>query len=557
MNAFGALLSAIVVFSGISSALAQATQPVDRTFDVVVYGGTSGGVTAAVQAARDGKRVVIIEPIGQLGGMTSAGLGWTDFGKQAVIGGLSREFYRRVYQFYEVDDAWKQITRETFVDGGKNGTVDSSSKTQWVFEPHVAKSIFDEMAREANVHVVLHERLDRSSDGVRRDGKRIVSIRTESGQVYRGKVFIDASYEGDLMAGAGVRYAVGREGNDVYGETINGIQAAKALKHQLLAGIDPYVVKGDPSSGLLPGVNKEIGGADGSGDDRIQAYCYRLCLTDVPENRVMIEKPAGYDEGQYELLFRQIDAGYRDRFFTTSPMPNVKTDMNNAGGVSIDYIGMNYRFPEADYAGREKFARQQEDWQRGLIWSLQNHPRVPAEVRESCAKWGLAKDEFVDSNNWPEQMYVREARRMLGVTVATERTLADDAGVQRPIGMGSYMMDSHNVQRYVDDTGHVRNEGDVQIQVNGPYRIDYGVITPKADECTNLLVPVCVSASHIAYGSIRMEPVFMVLGQSAGSAASLAIDTDRAVQEIDYELLRRRLLKGEQVLKLELPAAAP
>jgi hypothetical protein len=423
----------------------------------------------------------------------------------------------------------------------------------WVFEPSTAEKIFSEMARESGIAVIFGERLDLKR-GVVKQANRITSIRMESGVTFRAKVFIDATYEGDLMAKAGVKYAVGREGNDVYGETINGIQAVKATKNQLPSGIDPYVVAGDPASGLLPGVNKSAGGTDGKGDARIQAYCYRMCLTDVPENRIPIAQPSGYDERRYEILFRAIEAGQKDRFFKLSMMPNRKTDSNNESGISTDFIGMNYAYPDADYATRGKLAAAHEDWQRGLLWTLQNHPRVPDEIRAAYAKWGLPKDEFTDNAHWSRQLYVRESRRMLGQTVATEKSLRDDSGVAKSIGMGAYAMDSHNTQRYVDSSGHVRNEGDVQIRVPRPYRIDYGTITPKPEQCANLLVPVCLSASHIAYGSIRMEPVFMALGQSAGAAASLAIDANTSVQEVRYDILRQRLLADGQVLEWDQPS---
>jgi hypothetical protein len=520
-------------------------------YDVVVYGGTSGGVMSGVAAARMGKRVLLVVPGQHLGGMTSGGLGWTDMGRPEIVGGLAREFYHRVYVHYQSDVAWKHGTREKFADarGQSAKAVDPKNEVMWVFEPGAAEKVFRDMAREAGVTVVLNERLD-LNNGVTKVGSRIVSLRTESGATYAASVFIDATYEGDLMAKAGVSYTLRRERNDVYGETINGIQTAKATKNQLPPGIDPYVVKGDPASGLLAGVNADAGGPDGTGDKRIQAYCYRMCLTDVPENRVAIEKPPGYDERQYELLFRAIEAGQKDNFFKLDLMPNRKTDSNNASGISTDLIGMNYAYPEGDYATREKIARAHEMWQRGLVWTLQNHARVPRDVREKYAKWGLPKDEFAESNHWPHQLYVREARRMTGETIVTERAVVEDTAA-RPIALGGYSMDSHNVQRHVDASGHVRNEGDVQIKLSKPYRIDYGVILPKPAECSNLLVTFCVSASHAAFSTIRMEPVFMELGQCAGTAACLAIDGKTSVQQVPYEKLRERLVADGAVLEWE------
>jgi hypothetical protein len=536
---------AIVVLITLFGALSACGQ---EKCDVLVYGGTSGGVTAAVEAARSGKSVILVDPGSRIGGLSSGGLGWTDLGNANVVGGLSKEFYHRIYEYYQQPGAWKFQTAESFRSAGGQGVraMDVARQSMWVFEPHAAEKVFNDMLAEAKVKVV-RGRLD-VAHGVIMKGARIESFRTEDGRVFQATVFIDATYEGDLMARAGVKYTVGREANSLYGETINGIQAARAHGNQLPDGIDPFNIKGNPASGLLAGVNPNAGGPDGSGDSKIQAYCYRMCLTDVPANRVMVERPAGYDERQYELLFRAIEAGQKDRFFKLDLMPNRKTDSNNDSGISTDLIGMNYNYPDGDYAARDKIAKAQELWQRGLVWTLQHHPRVPESIRQRYAKWGLPKDEFTDTGNWTPQLYVRESRRMLGETIATERTLRDDAVIEHSIGMGAYNMDSHNAQRYVNASGHVRNEGDVQIGVPHPYRIDYGVITPKQEQCENLLVPVCLSASHIAYGSIRMEPVFMVLGQSAGAAAVLAIDDQVPVQKVSYEKLEQKLTAEHQVL---------
>jgi hypothetical protein len=370
------------------------------------------------------------------------------------------------------------------------------------------------------------------------------------GKTYRGKIFIDATYEGDLMAGAGVSYHVGREGNDVYGETLNGVQTRNATKHQFEKPVDPYIRPGDPDSGLLPRIHGGGPGQEGQGDHRIQAYNFRLCLTKVSENRVPFPKPDNYDPMQYELLARYLDQGWRAIFVKFDPAPNAKTDTNNHGAFSTDNIGMNYDYPEASYDRRREILKEHEDYQKGLMWFLAYDPRTPAEVREKMSQWGLAKDEFTDNGYWPHQIYVRESRRMVSDFVTTELHLRRTKPTPKPIGMGSYNMDSHNVQRYVDQTGHARNEGDIQVNPGGPYPVSYGAVVPKAAECTNLLVPVCVSSSHIAYGSIRMEPVFMILGQSAATAAVFAIDDNINVQAVDYAKLRARLLADGQVLEL-------
>ena len=363
-------------------------------------------------------------------------------------------------------------------------------------------------------------------------------------------MFIDATYEGDLMAKAGVSYAVGREANDRYGETINGVQKRLAKFHIFKPGVDPYVKPGDPSSGLLPGVHGGEPGQDGQGDKRIQAYCFRMCLTDAPENRVPFSKPEGYQESRYELLIRNFEAGETNIPWLPGNMPNRKTDTNNKRGFSTDNIGKNYDYPEGDYATRQAIIRDHEIYQKGLMWTLANHPRVPENIRREVSHWGLAKDEFVDNGNWPRQLYVREARRMVGEYVMTEHDCRRRRVAEDSVGLGSYNMDSHHCQRYVTPEGFVQNEGDVEISPGGAYVISYRSLVPRRDEIQNLLVPVCISASHISYGSIRMEPVFMILGQSAATAAVQAIDGNVAVQDVDYDGLRKRLLADKQVLDI-------
>jgi hypothetical protein len=519
-----------------------------QAYDVVVYGGTSGGIIAAVQAARMGKSAVLIEPGKHLGGLTSGGLGATDIGNKAAIGGLSRDFYRRIARHYARDDAWVRQTRDEF---RKLSHRDQAKEdTMWTFEPHVAEAVYREMLREAKVPVLLEQRLDRKT-GVRKEGNRIASIATEGGQAVRGSMFIDATYEGDLMAAAGVSYHVGREANATYGETLNGVFFGD--KHQFRVPIDPYVVAGDPASGLLLGIQPGDPGRPGQGDRRVQAYNFRMCMTDDPANRIPWPRPEGYDPARYEIMLRYIQAGVWDAIGSITPMPNHKTDTNNNGAVSTDNIGMNYDYPEADYGRREAIFREHATYQQGLMWFLANDPRVPEKVRRDVGRWGLSKDEFTETGGWPHQLYVREARRMISDYVMTQhncqrRQVADDA-----VGLAAYNMDSHNCQRYVDKDGHPRNEGDVQVGVS-PYPIAFRSIVPKEAECANLLVPVCLAASHIAYGSIRMEPVFMVLGQSAATAACQAIERSTAVQRIDVSALQERLKADGQVLAWTGPA---
>jgi hypothetical protein len=523
-----------------------AVAPLSRAADteIVVYGGTAGGVATAIQAVRQGKTVVLIEPSKHIGGLTSGGLGWTDTGNKAVIGGISREFYQKLKAHYDKPEAWVHQKPEDYKFYRK------AEDAIWAFEPNVAEATLKAMLADAKVTVVLGERLDRTPGGVKLDGKRITSFKTESGKEFAGKIFVDATYEGDLMAAAGVSYTTGREANKTYGETMNGVARKwQRHTHKFLKPVDPYVKPGDSKSGLLFGIDPDPLPADGEADKRLQAYCYRMCLSNVPENRIPFAKPDGYDESKYELLLRNYEAGDLRIPLKNDMMPNGKTDTNNNFAVSTDFIGQNYAYPDASYADRDKILKAHETYQKGLMWTLANHPRVPEKVRESVSKRGLPKDEFTDNGGWQHQIYVREARRMVGEYVATENDCKRTRKTSSPVGMGSYNMDSHNCARYVTPEGTVQNEGDVQESPGGPYPISYGSIVPKAGECPNLLVPVCVSSSHIAYGSIRMEPVFMVLGQSAASAAVLAIDDKVSVKAVDYEKLKKQLVADKQVLE--------
>lgn len=518
--------------------------------DVIIYGGTSAAVTAAVQARQMNKSVIVVSPDQHLGGLSSGGLGFTDTGDKSVIGGLSRDFYQRVWQHYNRPEAWTWQKRSEFGNRGQ-GTVamDGQERTMWIFEPHVAEQVFEDMIAEYEIRVIRDEWLDREN-GVLLEGKRIVTFRTLSGRTYKGRMFIDATYEGDLMAAAGVSYHVGREANSIYDEEWNGVQVG-ILHHGHHFGnmqISPYVVANDPTSGILPRITAQAPGRRGQGDDKLQAYCFRMCLTDHPENRLPFPRPEGYDPDQYTLLLRVLDAGWREVFHKFDRIPNAKTDTNNHGPFSTDNIGMNYDYPEASYARRREIIAEHETYQKGLMYFLANDPRVPEDVRTAMGKWGLAKDEFTDNANWPHQLYIREARRMMGAYVVTEIDVLGKRLTEQSIGMGSYTMDSHNVQRYITPAGHVQNEGDIGVHPKQPYRIAYGAITPRKEECPNLLVPVCVSSSHIAFGSIRMEPVFMILGQSAATAACMAIDAEVPVQELPYPELRARLLADGQRL---------
>lgn len=519
------------------------------TADIIIYGGTSAAISAAVEAKRSGKSVIVVSPDKHLGGLSSGGLGWTDTGDKNVIGGLAREFYQRVYNHYNTDEAWKWQPKNEYGNTGQ-GTpaMDGENRTMWIFEPHVAENVFEDFVEEHNIRVDRDEWLDREKGVVLENGN-IKSFSTLSGKTYSAKVFLDATYEGDLMAASGVSYHVGREGQDVYGEEWNGVQTGVLHhKHWFESDISPYKIPGDATSGLLPRISSEYPGNKHDGDNKIQAYCFRTCMTNHEANRVPFPKPEGYDPMQYELLARVFESGWDEWFGKFDAIPNHKTDTNNHGPFSSDNIGMNYDYPEASYERRKEIIKEHEQYQKGLLWFVANDPRVPKEIQLEMQKWGLAKDEFVDNSNWPHQIYVREARRMVGEFVMTENELLKKSKTPNPIGIGSYTMDSHNAQRYIKPDGFVQNEGDIGVETNGPYTISYGSLVPKKNECKNLLVPVCVSSSHIAFGSIRMEPVFMILGQSAAAAAVIAIDENVAVQNVDYNQLKDVLVSKGQII---------
>lgn len=498
-----------------------------QTYDICVYGGTSAGVIAAYTAKKAGKTVVLIEPGKHLGGLSSGGLGQTDIGNKYAITGIARQFYRQIGQHY-----------------GKF--------EQWTFEPHVAENLFNDYVKKGNVPVWFEYRL---VSAVKKEG-RIQEITVESSnrpgqnlRTVKAKMFIDCTYEGDLMAKAGVSYIVGREANSQYNETWNGVQMLD--KHQFPEGVDPYKIPGDPSSGLLWGISTETLAPNGSGDKLLQTYNFRLCLTKDPANRIPITRPARYDSTKYELLLRQV-ALEKPPYINwgvmhIADMPNSKTDINNKGGFSTDMIGMNHAYAEADYETRGKIIKDHEDYTKGFLYFVGHDPRMPEHLRQQMLEWGYPKDEYLDNDHFSHQLYVREARRLVGEYVMTQLNCEGKAMVKDGIGLAAYTMDSHNCQRLIiknPKTGkmEVRNEGDVQVGGFPPYPISYRSLIPKKTDCENLFVPVCLSATHIAYGSIRMEPVFMALAQASAVAAGMAIDTQKSVQEINVKTLQNTLL---------------
>lgn len=535
------------------SAASLSAHPED--FDIVVYGGTSGGVTAAVAGAKMGKKIALVSPTVHLGGLTTSGLGWTDMGKNLgknlIVGGLSRDFYHRVYLHYASHPNWSSVKS---MAGQHMAAFDQTNQLGYIFEPKVATRIYDDMLAETTVEIFTG--LLDLTHGVTMDGRRITSIKLEDGRVFAGKMFIDASYEGDVMAGAGVSFHVGREANSVYGETINGVYAG--VGNEVVAGLDSYKVKGNPSSGLLPGIKADVA-ANGTGDGNLQAFCYRMCLTNNAANRVMVAKPANYKEEDFELVLRAVEAG-QTQFLKMDAMPNAKTDSNNSGGISLDYIGKNWGsgwdWSTLTHQERAALAEEYAYWQLGLLWTIQNHPRVLAKVgaKGLYSGWGLPLDEFTDTGNFPPQLYVREARRMIADYVMTTKNCAGTVVAPDSVGMAAYTMDSHNTQLF-NNNGMVKNEGGVGEAVPAPYPISYRSLIPKVGQCENLLVPWSLSTSHMAFGSARMEPVFMAMGQSAATAAALAINDDISIQQVPYEKLAAVLRADGQVLSLDTGAS--
>lgn len=518
--------------------------------DVIIYGGTSAAVSAAVQVSKMGLSVLVVSPDIHLGGLSSSGLGFTDTGNKEVIGGIAREFYQLIYQHYQKPEAWKWQERSEYGNRGQGSpAIDGEKRTMWIFEPHVAEEAFETLIQKNNITVHRDEWLNREA-GVDLKNGRIKSIKTLSGKMYKGRVFIDATYEGDLMAAAGVNYHVGREANSVYNETWNGVQKNVFHHgHYFKDKIDPYQIPGNPSSGLLPRISGEMPGENGTGDNKIQAYCFRLCLTQHPDNMVPVTMPEGYDSTQYELLVRVAATGWNEYFDKYDPIPNMKTDVNNHGPFSTDNIGMNWDYPEASYERRKEIIKEHETYQKGLLYFMRTCSRLPASLRDTMNTWGYSSDEFSDNGHWPYTIYVREARRMIGEYVMTENDVLGKSIVPKPAGMGSYTLDSHNIQRYVTPEGYVQNEGDIGVEAPKPYQIDLGSLIPKREECRNLLVPVCISCSHIAFGSIRMEPVFMILGQSAATVASLAVVQGKDIHDLTYDDIREKLIAGGQILE--------
>jgi hypothetical protein len=504
-----------------------------NSYDLVVYGGTAGGVMTAVFGARSGLKVALIEPRQHIGGMVSGGLSHTDVGRREVIGGAALEFYWRAGTYYGLPQYLQDFA--------------------WYVEPKAAETILRRMLDEARVTVVLNHRL-RENTGVVKNGPRIASIAMEDGSQYAAKMFADATYEGDLMAQAGVTFTWGRESSSQYGESLAGVRG-ETPKHQFLVDIPAY----GTGHKLLPEISDTPAGVPESADRKVQAYNFRMIFSHDHANQAAYPKPAHYNPARFELMARLLDAMQKKRgrsltmgeVLSIGPIPNQKADINNNGPFSTDYIGKSWDYPNASYARRAEVWRDHEEYTKQYMWFLAHDPRVPGALQKEVNEWGLAKDEFTDNGNFPNQLYIREARRMVGEYVMSQRDIQNDLKKFDPIGMGSYNSDSHNVQRIVTANGFVRNEGDMQVPVQ-PYQIPYRVLLPKKADAVNLAVPVCFSATHVAYSTLRMEPQYMIIGQAAGVAAAMAIKGNRALQDVDTAALTLKLVEQGAILEYRL-----
>lgn len=508
--------------------------------DVCVYGESAAGVMAAIQSARLGKKTVLVSKNTHVGGLATSGLTATDINRQDQVGGLAAEFYGRIWDYYIQPEVWRNQTREQFMESSKKRTFSGKNddrQIQWVYESGVAERIMKDMLAEAGVKIIYNAPLDLKKGADTKKGK-ITRIHLLNGTDVKAKMFIDCSYEGDLMAAAGVSHIIGREGTDKYGEDLAGIRSFHFIP------TSPYLNGKDGE--LIPYVAPQMYGEYGSCDHRTQAYCYRVTLTDDPENMIPIEKPENYNPGLYEIVIRRFAMEPElqlKNIITFTPMPNRKTDTNH-----LDFFGASTGYAEGDYAVRARMEQEHKDYAVGMLWCLGHDERIPEHIRKEMLRWGWPKDEFVENGGFPYQIYVREARRMIGEKVMTQHNVQkeDRIPVEHSVGIGTYMMDCHYVS-YVAGDGGIIVEGGIFTNTK-PYAIDYFSLTPKREECSNLLVPVCLSASHVAYTTIRMEPTYMILGQSAAVAAVQAINSKCAVQEIDYPKLRKSLEELGQFL---------
>lgn len=507
----------------------------NESADVLIYGGTAGGVLSAIAAAREGASVLLIEPGQHLGGMLTGGLSHTDYGDRAVIGGLAIDFYRRVAKYYD---------KELYFWRGP--------------EPTIGENLLKDWLKELKVKIIYGERIK----ALEKQGKEIKSIESLSGKSFAAKVYVDATYEGDLLARAGVSYTIGREGVSNYGESWAGRQPFRPDKHTFPLPVSPF--KNGKDGELLPLINPRPMAAIGQADSGVQAYCFRLIMTNNPTNRIAITRPADYDSARYELLRRYLKIRMPKTLRETGVigprinLPNQKAEINSLGPISTNlYDGSNWAYPDADYPLRDAIWNDHLSYTKGLLYFIAYDSSVPENIRNEAKQWGLAKDEFKDTEHFPHQLYIRVARRMIGEYVLTQNDLMKDVIKYDAIGMGSYNMDVRHVQRGYDMVSRfpelvaeTYNEGYLSIPVL-PYQIPYRSIVPKFEDCSNLIVPVCISSSNLAYASFRMEPQYMIAGHAAGVAAAMAVKNKTPVQRVDISALQTKLLQQGQILSLE------
>ncbi|WAC14717.1 FAD-dependent oxidoreductase [Dyadobacter pollutisoli] len=520
-------------------------------FDVVIYGGSAGGYAAAIQVARMGKSVALLEPTAHIGGHVVEGLGGTDvdnhkeFRNSPAVSGIALEFYKRVAKAYGRDEAFEKMLR----DGEKKPNL-------WRLESSVAGKVIKAWLAEYKISLFYKTRLSESKNAVLKKDTKITRIKTETGSTFEAKIFIDATIEGDLLAAAGVSTTVGREANATYNETFNGIRATNTHA-PFLVKVDPYKIPGDSTSGLIPTIQDEKLGIPGAGDNHLQAYCFRVCLTQKTGNKIAFYTPKNFKRADYEIYLRYLKAG--GKLYTPgAELPNGKTDLGAWHDLSHNLYGLNVDYPEGNYATRKRILAEHETFTKGLFYFLANDPevgRLDSTLQRKWSGWGYAKDEFTDNNGFPRMFYVRDARRMVSDYVITEHHVKRDnpTPVADPVTIAYWPTDLHSVRRIVRD-GAAYNEGSV---FGGdahwrPLPISYRALVPKKSECTNLLTPTCPSSSHLAYGAIRIEWTFMALGQAVGTAAVMAIDNQSTVQEVDYEKLRSLLTKHGAITDIKV-----
>ena len=530
-------LTSLVAFT-LSAGLAIAAPP--PSADVLVYGSTPGGFSAAIAAAREGADVLLVEPTDHVGGMSTGGLSHCDSNQmvRSTLLGIFEEWHTRIVADY--------------TSRGLPAPYDPLKKDQarWTFEPHVAMRVTMAMLDEAGVRVLTdHDLLT-----VDKQGPRIVAITTKQG-VLRARVFVDGSYEGDLMAAAGIDWTIGREDRETHGESLAGKQYPKAVMP-----IDGFDDAGKP----LPLITAVEKGEEATGDAGLMTYSFRLCLTRDPANRLPMPEPAHYDPARFEVVRRALAAGETRVGFDLYPLPGNKFDGNNSigGQFSIGLIGGGTAWHDADEAGREAIWEAHKQYTLEFFQFLTTDPAVPPKIRDRFAGLGLCRDEFESTGHFSPALYVRESRRLQGMAVITQRDIIDEPEKPDPIAISSFPIDSHDCRRIALPKGGVVNEGTIfpvrRTERQGyAYHVPYRAILPKPEQCDNLLVPVAVSSSHVGMSSLRIEGAWMAIGQGAGVAAALAAKSDVAVHALSYPLLRERLIAQGQVLTLPAAAKSP